>query len=208
MSPVTTATVVTVTEGQYYVERRWFDTPTLTDASMYAVVGCGDCSALWLVEGHPETSQCPRCGTTRAYEKRRQFVTTDDEDHAREVRSSMLATRQDLGEAFAELDSFAEMADYVDDAGLDEETYLEEAGVDADAVAAAGERSERGAGTIGGSRKETVEEALRTLDSPDEQAVVDYATERGVPAEYVRRALDKLERTGAVTRRDGGYRLV
>ena len=175
---------------------------------MYAVVGCGECSALWIVEGRPETSQCPRCGKTRAYEKRREFVTTDDEDHAREVRSSMLATRQDLGDEFADLDSFAEMADYVDDAGLDDETYLREAGVDTEAVAAAGERSERGAGTSSGSRKETVEEALRTLDAPDEQAVVDYATERGVPAEYARSALQKLEWAGAVTRRDGGYRLV
>ncbi len=175
---------------------------------MYAVVGCGECSALWIVEGRPETSQCPRCGTTRAYEKRRQFVTTDDEDHAREVRSSMLATRQDLGEEFAELDSFAEMADYVDDAGMDEEAYLREAGVDTAAVAAAGKRSERGAGASGGSRKDIIEEALRTLDAPDEEAVVSYAGERGVPAEYARKALRKLERSGAVTRRDGGYRLV
>ena len=174
---------------------------------MYAVVGCGDCSALWIVEGRPETSQCPRCGTTRQYEKRRQFVTTDDEDHAREVRSSMLANRQDLGEAFAELDSFAEMDQYVDDSGIDDETYLEASGVDTGEVAAAAERSERGA-TTGASRKETVRQALRELDDPDESAVVAYASERGVPESYTKRALEKLVRGGEATETRGCYRLV
>ncbi|MFC7132594.1 MULTISPECIES: DUF5817 domain-containing protein [Salinibaculum] len=174
---------------------------------MYAVVGCGECSALWIVEGRPQTSQCPRCGTTRQYEKRRQFVTTDDEDHAREVRASMLANRQDLGDAFADLDSFAEMESYVDDAGVDDETYLEASGIDAAEVAAAGERSEAGTAS-GQSRKETVRQALRDLDTPDEEAVVAYAAERGVPAEYTRTALEKLVRAGEVTENRGRYRLV
>jgi hypothetical protein len=174
---------------------------------MYAVVGCGECSALWIVEGRPETSQCPRCGTTRNYEKRRQFVTTDDEDHAREVRSSMLANRQDLGDAFADLDSFAEMETYVDEAGVDDDTYLRESGVDTEAVAAAAQRSETGTGGST-SRTGTVRQALRDLDSPDEAAVVAYADERGVPPEYTRKTLEKLVRAGDVTENRGTYRLV
>ncbi|MEF8786070.1 MAG: DUF5817 domain-containing protein [Haloarculaceae archaeon] len=174
---------------------------------MYAVVGCGECSALWIVEGHPETSQCPRCGTTRKYKKRREFVTTDDENHAREVRSSMLATRQDMGDAFAGLDSFAEMDSYVDDSGIDDETYLQESGVDTDAVAAAAERTKRGSGGTQ-SRKETVTQALRALESPDEEAVVAYASERGVPAEYTRKTLQKLVRAGDATENGGQYRLL
>lgn len=173
---------------------------------MYAVVGCGECSALWIVEGRPETSQCPRCGTTRQYEKRRQFVTTDDEDHAREVRSSMLANRQDLGEAFADLDSFAEMERYVDDAGVDDDTYLEQSGVDTAEVAAAAERSEGGGGSS--SRKETVQQALRELEEPDESAVLDYASERGVPESYTRNALQKLLERGEATENRGQYRLL
>ncbi len=174
---------------------------------MYAVVGCGECSALWIVEGRPETSQCPRCGTTRKYEKRREFVTTDDENHAREVRSSMLATRQDLGDAFAELDSFAEMDDYLDDAGVDDETYLSESGVDTEEVTAAADRLEQG-NTSGQSRKETVEEALRVLDDPEEDAVVEYASERGVPPDYTKKALEKLVRAGEVTESRGRYRQI
>lgn len=173
---------------------------------MYAVVGCGECSALWIVEGRPETSQCPRCGTTRKYEKRREFVTTDDENHAREVRSSMLANRQDLGEAFAELDSFVEMEEYVDEAGVDDETYLTQSGVDTDEARAAADRIGRSAG--GGGKQATVRQAVRELDEPDENAVVEYARERGVPADYTEKALAKLVRAGKLTHTGGRYRQV
>lgn len=174
---------------------------------MYAVVGCSECSALWVVEGRPETSQCPRCGGRRQHAKRRKFVETDDEDHAREVRSSMLANRQGHGEAFAEIDSFAELDRRVEEAGVDDETYLEASGVDSEAVASAGDRAGEGSGG-GTSRRETVLEALRELDAPAETDVVAYAAERDVPADYTRRALAKLVRAGRVSESGGSYRLV
>lgn len=174
---------------------------------MYAVVGCRDCSALWIVEGRPERTQCPRCGATRQHDKRRKFVQTDEEDHAREVRASMLANRQDQGEAFAELDSFSEMERQIDDAGPDEDAVMEAAGVDTDAVAAAGERAESGSGG-NQSRKDTVLTALRECDEPTEADVIAYATERGVPAEYAEKALEKLRRAGTVSESGGTYRLL
>ncbi|KOX94484.1 DUF5817 domain-containing protein [Haloarcula rubripromontorii] len=174
---------------------------------MYAVVGCSDCSALWVTEGRPETTQCPRCGTRRKHEKRRKFVETDDEAHAREVRASMLANRQGEGDAFAELDSYAEMERQVDDAGVDDKTYLEDSGVDTDAVSAAADRAEQGAAS-GSSRKETVLSALRNLDQPTEADVVAYAEERGVPASYTRKALQKLVRAGEASESRGQYRLL
>ena len=174
---------------------------------MYAVVGCSDCQALWIVEGRPETSQCPRCATTRAYAKRRKFVTTDDEDHAREVRASMLANRQGFGEEFAEMDSVTELERRVDDAGPSDAEYLEGSGVDPDAVVAAGERASGSAGDSR-SRTEIVRDAVRELDDSTEAAVVEYASEHGVPAEYTRRALEKLVRAGEATENRGVYRLV
>lgn len=171
---------------------------------MYAVVGCGECKALWLVEGRPETSQCPRCGKTRAYEKRREFVTTADEDHAREVRASMLAARQGRDDAFAELDSFAELEQQVDNAGVDDDTYLAESGIDPGAVAEAAEPESDGSS----SREETVRAALRELDGPTEDDVVAYASKRGVPVEYTRTALQKLVRAGEVSESRGTYRLL
>ncbi|MDG5776408.1 DUF5817 domain-containing protein [Haloarculaceae archaeon H-GB2-1] len=174
---------------------------------MYAVVGCSDCQHLWIVEGRPETSQCPRCGTRRQYAKRRKFVSTEDEDHAREVRSSMLAARQGHSDDFAELDSFAEMEHQVDDAGVDDREYLEASGLDAAAVEAAGERAEQSQGGSQ-SRTETVREALRELDEPTESEVVAYAAERDVPASYTEKALEKLVRAGEATTDRGTYRLL
>ena len=172
---------------------------------MYAVVGCSECSALWVLEGRPETTQCPRCGTRRKFELLRKFVETEDVDAAREIRAKMLAERQDMGEAFDGLDSYAEMETRVEDSVIDDETYLDAKGVDSDAAAAAGRRAGEGTGGSN-SRRETVIEALEQLDSPDEDAVVEYATERGVPDEYARRALQSLVRSGEVSENGGRYR--
>lgn len=170
---------------------------------MYAVVGCSDCQMLWIVEGRPETSTCPRCGKTRGYEKRRQFVTTEDRDHAREVRASMLASRSGNEETYAKLDSVAELDSQVAAAGIDDETYLEGAGLDAEAIA---EQTERESGTQ--SREETVREALRELDDPTTDAVVQYASERGVGSTYVKKALTKLVQAGEATENGRQYRLL
>jgi len=172
---------------------------------MYAVVGCDECSHLWIVEGRPDTSECPRCGRRRQHDKRRNFVTAEDEDHVREVRASMLAARQGHGDDFAQLDSFAEMEARLDDAGVDDDEYLEASGVDADAVEAAGERVERSAGGSA-SRKETVLTALRELDEPTEADVLAYASERDVPESYTKKALRKLVRAGEATENGGVYR--
>ncbi|ELY51490.1 MULTISPECIES: DUF5817 domain-containing protein [Natronorubrum] len=174
---------------------------------MYAVVGCSECSNLWIIEGRSETTQCPRCGSRRAYEKRKKFVETEDASHARDVRASMLANRQGEGEAFAKLDSYDALEDEVADGVVDDEAYLEESGLDVDEVAAAGERDPRGP-TRSGSKKEIVKAALAELDRPTEDEVIDYASERGVSAGYVENALEKLTRRGAVSESRGRYRLL
>lgn len=174
---------------------------------MYAVVGCSECTMLWVVEGRPETSQCPRCGKTRQYSKRRKFVSTENEDHAREVRASILANRQGHGDDFAELDSFTEMEAQVDEVGPSDDEYLEQSGIDPDTVAEAGERAGRSSGKSK-SRKEIVRDALRELDDPTEDDVLAYADERGVPRDYVSKALTKLVRAGEATENRGVYRLV
>jgi hypothetical protein len=170
---------------------------------MYAVVGCSECQALWIVEGRPERSECPRCGTSRKYEKRREFVTTDDEDHAREVRSSMLAARQDQSDAFAELDSFAELDEQVEHSGIDDETYLAESGLDPEEIADAGSDN-----SSTKSREEIVRAAISEQAEPTESEIIEYASQRDVPASYTERALEKLVRGGEASKSGGRYRLV
>ena len=174
---------------------------------MYAVVGCSDCSNLWLIEGRTETTQCPRCGSRKKYERRKKFVETDDVDHAREVRASMLANRQGHGGAFASVDSFADLESQVQEGVVSDEEYLEESGLDATEVTRAGERDPRQPAS-GGSRKEVVERALEELERPTEREVIEYAGERGVPADYVEGALEKLTRRGVLSESRGRYRLL
>lgn len=114
----------------------------------------------------------------------------------------MLARRAGEGGSFEPADDAAAAA-----AGMDDDEFLAASGLDPDAVAAAGERAERGSGSAGaGGRVSVVRAAVSDLVDPDADAVVDYATDRGVPADAARDLLDRLHDRGEVTRVDGGYR--
>jgi hypothetical protein len=166
---------------------------------MYAVVGCTECRALWVVEDRPETTRCPRCGKRHQFGKLKAFAETETSDAAARVRSSMLANRSEHGEFLdpREID--------VDEVGMSEEEFLSASGVDPDAIVGA----ERGAsGGTGGprSRKQIVLDAFEELDEPTAEAIRAYASEADVPESYVDRALEKLQRAGTVTETGGVYR--
>lgn len=174
---------------------------------MYAVVGCNNCSSLWVVEGHPDSTSCPRCGKRHQFSKLKQFVTTDDPAEAKQARAALLAKRQDQGEAFADLDHFSTMERQVERSGIDDETYLEGSGLDADTVTEAGERATEGRGHAG-SRQEIVRTAIREQDDPTEADVVAHASEHGVPEATTRKLLQKLVRAGEASESGGTYRLL
>lgn len=174
---------------------------------MYSVVGCSDCSALKIVEGRPDTTVCNDCGKRLRFPKLKKFLQTDDIDHAREVRASMLANRGGHGEAFAAVDSFAELEAETAEPAVSDEEYLEGSGIDPDEVAAAGERA-GGSGRSSMSRKEAVLAALSELERPTEDEIVEFAGEHGVPAGYVENALEKLRHRGEVSESGGRYRLL
>lgn len=175
---------------------------------MYAVVGCTDCGALWLLSdpGSAESAQCRRCGRRHRTRKLRRFYESEDREAARQARATLLADRAGESEALEGLDSVAEMEAHLDDAGVDDREFLAASGLDPDAVEAAGETaSESGRSR---NRREIVLDALREGDRPTEDDVVSYATERGVPAEAARDLLDRLARRGEVTESRGRYRLL
>lgn len=166
---------------------------------MYSVVGCGECRALWIVEGRPGTTRCPRCRKRHQFEKLRAFAETESSEAATRVRSSMLAERASDGEFVdpSEID--------VEGVGMDDVEFLSESGVDPEAVSAAGDRAERG-NSRSRSRKQVVLDGIDELDEPTDDGLVEYAASAGVPESYVERALEKLRRSGAVARSDGVYR--
>jgi hypothetical protein len=159
-----------------------------------------------VIEGDPETSQCPRCGSRRHRDRRRAFYRTDDADEAREARSRLLAKRQGAAGSFDEIDHFADLEAVVDEAGPDDETYLEGSGLDPEPIAEAGERASSSEGSR--SREETVRAAIRSLEEPDEAAIASYCEGHGVGPEAAGKILEKLVRAGEVSRREGGYRLL
>jgi len=172
---------------------------------MYAVVGCSDCHALWLL-ADPDaatTATCPRCGRRHQTGKLKRFATTENRETAREARAALLADAADATEAFETTPSVAEMEGDTDAAVVDDREYLDAAGIDADEVAAAG-----AADGASRSRPEIVRDALRELDAPGERDVVDYATDHGVPADAAADLLTRLVRRGEATESGGTYRLL
>jgi len=175
---------------------------------MYAVVGCSDCQALWLLADPDtaETATCPRCGRRHRTAKLKRLFTGEDRAAAREARAALLADAADASDAFESVPSVAEMDAATDTPVVDDGEYLDAAGLDADEVRAAVERSTQGAGSR--SRPDVVRDAIRRLDAPDRAAVVARAAEHGVPEDAAADLLDRLVRRGEATERGGTYRLL
>lgn len=171
---------------------------------MYAVVGCGECSALWVVEGRPDTTTCPSCGKRHRFEALKKFAQHESGDAAREARTRLLAARSD--HAPDELDSFSTLESQAEAGGMSDAEYLERSGLDAERTAAAGEAATESGGSK--SRMEVVRDSIADLDDPTESNVVARAERDGVPADYTERALERLSQRGAVSRHDGRYRLL
>jgi len=169
---------------------------------MYAVVGCSNCGARWIVEGRPETTSCPRCGTRHEFGRLKAFGRTEDLAAAREIRASLLAADQDREAAYEAIDSVPEMAAQVENGVVTDEEYLAGKGLDPDAVATADEPTDSGPS----GRREQVLAAIETLDEPTAAAVVEHAADRGIDPDWVRQALTKLEREGTIVQGPDGYR--
>ncbi len=172
---------------------------------MYAVVGCSECTALWIVEDRPETTACPRCRTRHRFTQLKSFVRTDDRNEARDARAAMLAQRSGDDDAREALGSFEAMERRAKEAGVSDEEYLAGSGIDPEEVADAADGSDGGGES---SRRETILEGLADLDAPTESEVVAYAADRGVPEAYTRKALTKLVRAGEVSESGGRFRLL
>lgn len=171
-------------------------------ATMYAVVGCTDCSSLWVIETGADSATCPRCGSRHRTESLRHFAEAEAADVARDARAAIVAARRDAGDSAP---SFGDLEASIHGDAVDDETRLEAAGIDPDEVADAGERAASGTGGSR-SRREVVLDALADLDAPTADEVRAYAAEYGVDGEYVDRALRKLVRAGEITENGGEYR--
>ena len=168
---------------------------------MYAVVGCTECSSLWVIEDGGDSATCPRCGKRHQTSKLRHFAEAAEADDAREARAALVANRRGAGDSAP---SFGDLEASIGEDVIDDETRLEAAGIDPDEVAAAGERASGGGGSR--SRREIVLDAFEEHDEPDADEIRAYAADHGVPRDYVDRALRKLEGQGEIVETRSGYR--
>lgn len=171
---------------------------------MYAVVGCTECSSLWVIEVGSDSATCPRCGKRHRTERLRHFAETQEADDAREARAALVANRRDAGD---DAPSFGDLEASIEGDVVADEERLEAAGIDPDAVAEAGERASESA-RESRSQREIVLDAFEVHDEPAPDAVRTYAAEHGVSREYVDRVLRKLERSGEIVETATGYRRI
>ena len=171
---------------------------------VYAVVGCSNCGTYWLLSDPDAQSSatCPRCGTRHSTPLRR-FFESDDHEAARQARARLLAEKHGDDEAFERAGTVSDLESAADEAGMSEREYLEASGLDADRVAEAGDVSRERSG----SHDDVVRDALEA-GRTTEDGVVDYATDRGVPAGKARDLLERLVERGEVSESRGEYRLL
>ena len=171
---------------------------------MYAVVGCTQCGAYWLLTdpGESDSATCPTCGRRHQTTKLNRFYETEDRDAAREARAALLAKKHGDSEAFADVAHVSELEERVEESGLSEEEYLKQSGLDADEVQAAGDTSKESSR----SRDEKVRDAVR--EGGTEADVLDRAVDDGVPRGAAEKLLEKLRRQGEVIQSGGELRLV
>ena len=175
---------------------------------MYAVVGCTDCSAMWLLSDvhTAESATCPRCGRTHQTKKLRHFVEESDREAARQARSALLAKRDGNSAAFADTAHVAKMERTLadDSQQVSDNEYLSGVGINPDAVENAAQSDD----ATRQSRPEIIRSAISSQDAPTEEDIISYATDRGVPTDAARELLEKLIRQGNLTESHGTYRLL
>jgi len=171
---------------------------------MYAVVGCTECGTYWLLTDPRESDSatCPKCGRRHRTKKLKRFYETDDREAAREARAALLAKKHGDSAAFDDVAHVSELEAKVEESGISEEAYLEQSGIDADEVQAAGDTSTASAR----SRDEKVRDAVRAGGT--EAEVLDRAVDDGVPRGAAETLLEKLRRQGEVIESGGELRLV
>lgn len=99
----------------------------------YHVVGCTDCSALWIIDNKSATSAvCTGCGRRHQRDKLRSLATASNREEAAQQRSALLISRR--GEADADLDGYWLQERRAADPIVDDRQYLDGLGLDSDLV--------------------------------------------------------------------------
>lgn len=99
----------------------------------YHVVGCSECSSLWILNDESEQSAvCPTCETQHSRHLLKNFASREDREEAAQVRSALLAKR--AGYADSDFDSYRVQRDQAEAPIVDDRELLEGLGLEDDLV--------------------------------------------------------------------------
>jgi hypothetical protein len=163
----------------------------------YHLVGCSRCDALWILadKADQQTATCPRCRTRHPTDRLRSLSTAAEKATVEAARTARLAARAGVDPAaLAAIDPDAVFEPVIDDA-----TQLAAAGIDVPEVPPTPATRDRRSTLLG---------IIDELDAPTRDAVLSAATAAGLEATAAATLLERLHREGAVTRRDGQFRVL
>lgn len=176
---------------------------------MYAVVGCTDCEALWIVEDLPaaKTATCPQCQRCHQAKTLRQLATESSHQAAQQARSALLAHQQGNSAAFASIGHISELESRLaqEETGVTDREYLSESGLDPATVADAEAKMTESVSSSP-SPIDQVKAAIDTLGEPTESNIVATVAENGVEADRIRTLIEKLHRQGEITKERDRFR--
>jgi hypothetical protein len=163
----------------------------------YHLVGCQRCDALWILadKADQQTATCPRCRTRHRTDRLRSLTAADEKATVEAARTARLAARAGVDPAeLAAIDPEAVFEPVIDDA-----TQLAAAGIEVPEVPPTPPARDR---------RSTLLALIEALDAPTHAAVVTAAADAGIDADAAATLLERLHREGALTRRDGRYRVL
>ena len=171
---------------------------------MYEVVGCDRCGSLWIRSGDAETSTCPRCGKRHQVKRLKALARSESADGAREARTQLLAERR--AEDPSHIAGFNDVAEAASEPIITEADHLESAGIDIEAVAAAGERAT--ASPTKESHQATIQRILNEEETATRDEIVEQATEADIDPATTEAILTGLIQRGDIVKTTDGYRMV
>lgn len=168
-----------------------------TQSEMFTVVICPDCQYIWIVDGRPNRTACPRCESSHEFPGLRHLEKTEDKVEARNVRAAFTAKLNGMKEEFEQATRERNILDEDVDSDLGPDDRLRERGIDPSEVEDAISED-----TGSKSEKEIVVDAIETLDSPTVEEIIEHAGERGVGRSKVEKVLEKLRKRGEIVGKD------
>jgi hypothetical protein len=154
----------------------------------HAVVGCPECTALWIITPDPETVTCPRCRTHHPRSNLRKLATTTSKTQARELRGRLLAQQHNADPTAIDDTSYFSLEGELEPSDTTTQTAAEH--------------------TLNLAKPELLKHTIQTLEDPTTDSIHHAMTTHGVDEEETTTLLEKLRHNGSIIKEHDQYRVI